>query len=60
VVVCHFNGYSPPTSDLHKWIHSNYSNNCEVCLYSKGIFVVQFVYNEDYCKNFKEGPCFWG
>ena len=59
-IICKFNGLWPRTADLSKWIHSNWTNNCQVMLCSKGFFITVFAFDEDYQKALKEGPWFWG
>lgn len=59
-LICRFNGLWSRTADLYQWIHSNWTNNCKVFLYSKGFFIVAFAFNKDYQKALTGGPWFWG
>lgn len=59
-LICRFNGFWPRSYDIHKWIHSFWTTNCEILLCSKGFLVVQFDLKEDYQKTIEQGPWFWG
>ena len=41
-VICRFNGFWPRSFDLHQWVYTNWTTNCQILLCSKGFFVVQF------------------
>jgi hypothetical protein len=55
-VICRFNGYWLRSFELHQWIYTNWTTNCQILLCSKGFFVVQFDSREDYQKIFSQGP----
>ena len=59
-LICRFNGFWPRSYDLHNWIYTNWTTNCQILLCSKGFFVVQFDSQEDYQKIIEQGPWFWG
>ena len=59
-LICRFNGFWPSSYDLHNWIYTNWTTNCQILLCSKGFFVVQFESQEDYQKIIEQGPWFWG
>jgi len=59
-LICRFNGFWPRSYDLHNWIYSNWTNNCQILLCSKGFFIVQFELQEDCQKVITQGPWFWG
>ena len=54
------NGLWPKTANLYKWIHSTWTDECEISLCSKGFFMVFFHHSEDHHGVFKLGPWFWG
>ena len=49
-LICCFNGFWPRSFDLHNWIYTSWTTNCQILLCSKGFFVVQFESKEDYQK----------
>ena len=55
-VICRFNGFWPRYFDLHQWVFTNWTTNCQILLCSKGFFVVQFDSQEDYQKMLTQGP----
>ncbi len=59
-IICRFNGLWPCIANLYQWIHSNWTNNCNVLLCSKSFFIVVLAFSEDYQKALTEGPWFWG
>ena len=59
-LICRFNGFWPRSFDLHNWIYTNWTTNCQILLCSKGFFVVQFESKEEYLKIREQGPWFWG
>jgi len=59
-LICRFNGYWPRSYDLHKWIYTNWTIDCQILLCSKGFFIVQFEKQEDCQKVITQGPWFWG
>ena len=58
--ICRFNGLWPQSEDLHQWIYSSWTKNCEIILCSKAFFAVQFYSQEDYKIIFQEGTWFQG
>ena len=40
VVICRFNGFWPRYFDLHQWVYTNWTTNCQILLCFKGFFVV--------------------
>jgi len=59
-LICRFNGYWPRSYDLHNWIYTNWTIDCQILLCSKGFFVVQFEKQEECQKVITQGPWFWG
>ena len=59
-VIFQFNGFWPRSFELHQWVYSNWTTNCQILLCSKGFFVVQFESQEEYQKALSQGPWFWG
>lgn len=59
-VICRFNGFWPRSDDLHHWIHTTWTPNCEIYLCPKGFFIVRFntEHEKEYILN--KGPWFWG
>lgn len=55
-IIYRFNGLWPKTADLFKWIFSNWTNDCEIFLCSRGFFMVLFKCQEDYQGLFYLGP----
>lgn len=47
-IICRFNGLWPNSIDLYKWIHSTWTYECEISLFSKGFFMVFFHHLEDH------------
>lgn len=58
-LICRFNGFWPKSYDLHEWVYTNWTKNCQILLCSKGFFVVQFETQEEYQKTIEQGPWFW-
>ena len=58
VIICRFNDLWPKTVDMFKWIYSNWTNDCEISLCSKGFFVVMFKCQENYQGVLDLGPWF--
>lgn len=59
-LICRFNGFWPRSFDIHNWIYTQWTTNCQILLCSKGFFVVQFESKEDYQRIIEQGPWFWG
>lgn len=59
-VICRFNGFWPRTDALYQWIHSVWTKNCQIYLYSKGFFIVCFHTEEEKEVVLNQGPWFWG
>jgi len=59
-LICRFNGFWPRSYDLHNWIYTNWTIDCQILLCSKGFFTVQFEKQEDCQKVITQGPWFWG
>ena len=59
-IISRFNGLWPKTPDPFKWIFSNWTNNCEISLCSRGVLMVSFKRQEHYQGVFDLGPWFWG
>lgn len=59
-IICRFNGFWPKAKDLHHWICTSWTSNCEIHLCSRGVFVVQFANLQDVQFALNEGPWFWG
>lgn len=45
---------------LYKWIHTTWTNDCEISLFSTGFFALYFRDTKDYQGVFECGPWFWG
>lgn len=58
-VICRFNGYLPKSGDLHHWIHTTWTPNCEIYLCPKGFFIVRFNTKQEKKHILNKGPWFW-
>ncbi|KAH9308073.1 hypothetical protein KI387_035984, partial [Taxus chinensis] len=56
VVIEHFNGRWPSSTELYQWVFENWYNKCEISFCSKGFFIVHFRETEDYQCCLSEGP----
>jgi len=59
-LICRFNGFWPRSYDLHNWVYTNWTIDCQLLLCSKGFFIVQFEKLEECQKVITQGPWFWG
>lgn len=59
-VICRFNGFWPKTDALYQWIHTTWTEHCQINLCSKGFFIVNFYTEEEKERILNEGPWFWG
>lgn len=59
-VICRVNGYWPRSGDLHHWIHTTWTPNCEIYLCPKGFFIVRFNIEREKEYILNKGPWFWG
>lgn len=59
-VICRFNGFWPKTEALYRWIHTVWTQECQIHLCAKGFFIVTFLETEERDNILNEGPWFWG
>ena len=59
-IIGRLHGFWPGTADLYHWIHTSWTEDCEISLCNKGFFTVYFNKQEGYQKAMENGPWFWG
>jgi len=55
-IIYRFNCFWPKPVDLFHWISTNWTTQCEINLYSKGFFIVNFITAEARDFVIQEGP----